>query len=219
MLLYKISTGNTKIGRLSNFSLTPGMSCFQWLGGAGNAPPCFVKNCYAYKLYKLRPSVRSAWDSNLLIAMQDAPKFHTLVSEVSEHCIKKKVKYFRVHVAGDFFCKEYVEAWKRIAEANSSTKFLAFTKNKDAIYAEWPANFTRIVSWWPQLGISYSDKDIAKLPASTVVDKTEAQKARDMSGKTDMKEGKTYFLCPGKCDTCKHCWDMKNHNVVMFIKH
>lgn len=46
------------------------------------------------------PNVRKAWDDNYKLAKRNPDK---LFGDLDEFLAKTKKKYFRIHVAGDFF--------------------------------------------------------------------------------------------------------------------
>lgn len=73
--------------------------------------------------------------------------------EVKAELKKKKYrgKFIRIHDAGDFFSRDYAEAWFRIAWDNPAVNFYAYTKEvdlfKNQISDLKPDNFTVIYSY------------------------------------------------------------------------
>lgn len=60
-------------------------------------------------------------------------------------------KFIRIHDAGDFFSREYAEAWIDIASSNGQCRFYAYTKEVDLFKNQLkdliPRNFTLIYSF------------------------------------------------------------------------
>lgn len=192
-----ISNGNSKLGKIGNWSVTPGRTC-----SACACKTCLLDGCYALDSYTRFPQTRAAWDENTDFAMQDLP---ALEAQLDAYFAKKSApRYFRVHVGGDFFSAEYARMWARVAEKAPHTRFLAFTKQWNAVRGvEFPANFKLILSAWPGTEIPadllalyrvawLDDGTVNDIPADAIV-------------------------CPGECDKCGMCWDL-DHDTV-FIKH
>lgn len=106
-----LSAGNSKLGKgIYSFSLPPKETC------AGSTEAC-RQICYAGKSYRLYPSVRRVYARNL-----------ELTSDQIESQILKPNSVVRLHVSGDFKSPEYIHAWRRLAKANPSVRFYAYTR-------------------------------------------------------------------------------------------
>ena len=193
-----ISLGNTKVGKMFNFSLPPGISC-----SAIACATCHKQGCYACKSYRQYPNVRAAWNENYILCkynLAEAEKQITAYLEKNGH----KSKFFRIHVSGDFFSREYFDMWERVAARFPAIRFLAFTKFFENISADVPENFTLRLSDWP--GVTLPE-DLAKvLPVAYVDDGT---RPADTFANA--------YKCPGNCRNCKHCFARKGDTV--FAKH
>ena len=193
-----ISNGNSKLGKIANWSLAPVKTC-----SAEACRTCAKEGCYALKSYRAYPSTRRAWDENTQLAMQDLP---ALEAQLNKYFAGLNApRFFRVHVAGDFFNTEYAEMWARVAAAAPHTNFLTFTKQWDPIRnVNFPDNFTVILSAWPGTTVP---ADLRKLYRVAWVD--------DGSGRDPIPENA--LECPGNCETCGACWKLDRDTV--FHKH
>jgi hypothetical protein len=136
------------------------------------------------------------------IAKNDLNKYFLDISQQIFHA-KKSPKFFRWHVSGDIISQEYLEGMKSIAAAFPGIKFLAFTKIYSLKFGKLPENLSIVLSAWPGLPM-YNPYN---LPVAYMQDGSE-------------KRVKNALECPGGCDTCGMCWNLKkiNKNVV-FNKH
>lgn len=193
-----ISKGNSKLGSIPNWSLVPGATC-----SATACKTCLKEGCYALKSYKAYPSTRKAWDENTQLAMQDLPALEAQLNAYFSSI--SAPRYFRVHVAGDFFSAEYAAMWARVAAAAPHTNFLAFTKQWDAVRSvKFPENFAVILSAWPGTAIP---ADLRKKYHVAWLD--------DKSGRDPIPADA--MECPGNCETCGACWKLDRDTV--FHKH
>ena len=117
-------------------------------------------------------------------------------------------RLFRIHVHGDFYSVDYFSMWIRIAKANPTTTFLAFTKQYDIIKNQLnnlPDNFSLVWSAWPGVPIPEDVRDA--LPIAWMQDGTENRIPANAT------------LCVGSCQVCHaKCWTLKHQDVV-FKKH
>lgn len=190
----KISEGNSKLGKIPNISLVPCKDC------PADAP-C-RKECYAMKAYKMYPLVRKAWGINSDQIREDREQYF---NDVAAYLRKKKPAFFRWHVAGDIPDMGYLQSMVTIALAFPETKFLAFTKGHDLLknLPHGAANLTLVASMWPNWG-----KKPKGYPAAWMQDGTEKRVPKDA------------LICPGACDGCGMCWNLKNlKKDVVFNKH
>jgi hypothetical protein len=193
-----ISDGNTKTGKIPAFSLAPGMTC-----SAAACRTCYNEGCYARKLYRLRPTVKKAWDENTDFVLHDLERVE---NALDKYLTKHAPRFFRVHVSGDFVTREYAAAWARIASKHTETRFLAFTKQFDIIRGiEFPGNFSIVASAWE--GVKIPNDIRAAFPVAWVFNTID-----------DIPEN--IFECPGRCDTCGACWGLAKKGIdVGFLKH
>lgn len=194
-----ISDGNMKTGKIPAFSLTPGKTC-----SAEACKTCFVQGCYACKTYRLYKTARNAWDGNTEVVLSNLEAFERAMNVYFDGM--NAPRFFRIHVAGDFVTREYAEAWARIAENHPHTNFLAFTKQwKNVRGIEFPENFSLVLSGWKDTVIPSDLTE--KYPIADCIEKGD-----------EMPEN--YLECPGHCDTCGMCWNLKaTGKNVAFRKH
>lgn len=191
-----ISLKNTKLGMIPAFSMTPGATC-----SACAKETCFKDGCYAAKFYRFRPSVKAAWDENAQIATNDLKAFKDFMDAYFDSM--SAPRYFRIHVSGDFFSREYAKTWADIAVAHPHTNFLAFTKQWDSIRGvDFPPNCKIVLSAWPG----------TEVPADL---QTKYCVAWMDDGKTKIPDDA--HECSGQCDKCGECWHLDSD--VVFKKH
>jgi len=109
--------GNTKVGRACTFSLPSFITC------PGATPWCF-RHCYAWRIERLRPHCRRAYQRNLELSLAR----EDFVAGVLER-LPEKAPFMRVHVGGDFYSIAYIDAWRRIVEARPETGFWCYTRS------------------------------------------------------------------------------------------
>jgi hypothetical protein len=191
-----ISLGNTKLGNVPNFNISPGAACV-------NPEMCKGTfegrkyNCYSVKAARLYPNVRRAWRRNLLLCKnyqaRTKRQLHGFFQTTKPH-------YFRIHSAGDFFSQAYFDMWANLAQDNRFCKMLAFTKAFNLNMRRRPRNLRIVRSIMPK-------QKLANVPAG----------ARAFAGKRP-KHGRI-FECVGSCEHCKHCWNMGPADNVFFALH
>ena len=169
-----VSNGNSKMGRIPNWSVVPVRDC-------PNCTECREK-CYALKAWRQYPSTRNSWNANSREAHAGDLK------SVREYLTRKKPRWFRVHVAGDFFSREYAQQWAEIARQFPQTRFLAFTKAFAQIEGvNWPENVAVVRSVFPGQSLR-GNGPIAF-----------AGEPGDYSGAMK-RRAELAMTCPGKCD-------------------
>ena len=194
-----ISTGNRKMGAIPSVSLPPVITCPK------NAP-C-AKKCYAAKLCRIYPTVKSAYQKNLDILNDNWSLYWEQVRTAVA-----TLKYFRFHVSGDIPNKGYFKEMVTTAEKNPETHFLAFTKQynivNDYIHAmgNLPNNLKIIFSEWDGLTIP----NPYNLPTAAVIFRGQ-------------QPAPNYKICGGNCSECAcrgvGCWELKNGETIAFYEH
>lgn len=90
--------------------------------------------CYAGRLERMRPSVRSVMTSNWeQVSTASADRLNYLLSVMIEDFIDdcnkwNAPKLFRIHWDGDFFSDLYTNAWRKIILDNPTVKFWTYTR-------------------------------------------------------------------------------------------
>lgn len=123
-----ISEGNPrKLGRLWNFSLMPLETC------PGRSEWC-SKYCYAnqnglpfYRWERNTLATRTPVFADLMIRILQAIDGREIDEEGKRP--PKLAKTLRLHTSGDFFSREYVQAWQTVVEAMSDWKFYGYTRS------------------------------------------------------------------------------------------
>lgn len=111
------SEGNRKTGDVLSFSLPSKETC------PGKSVWCEGK-CYSYRYERIRPTCRAAYSDNLVMARNPEQFAETMIG-----VLPRILRCFRIHVGGDFWSVEYVEAWKKICASFPQTRFWAYTRS------------------------------------------------------------------------------------------
>jgi hypothetical protein len=162
--------------------------------------------CYALKALRLYPATRAAWRRNEYLARNHPDSYFT---QIAAQVAAAKPRLFRWHVAGDILSSEYLRGMCRIAAANPSTHFLAFTKNFDVVnrYEDRevvPSNLAIIYSAWP--GMSFLNPN--------------GHRVAWMQDGTETRVSKDAIECPGNCESCGMCYQLDRlGRDVVFHKH
>lgn len=91
--------------------------------------------CYAGKLEKIYSGVKNVLVSNWealqgLSTIAMSGLLGEMVEEFSAECDKRgAVKEFRIHWDGDFFSRDYAEAWARVCRAFPDVNFWVYTRS------------------------------------------------------------------------------------------
>lgn len=196
----KISKGNSKLGAIPSVSLPSVKTCRQCA--------CREK-CYAQKLERIRSSVRSAYQHNLEVLVNEPT---TYWREVEASVMMSR--FFRFHVSGDIPTAEYLENMVAIAGRNSHCEILCFTKRYEMVNefiqqnGELPSNLHMIFSGW--VGLEMVNP--FSLPEAHV---------RYRDGSTTAREDAVE--CGGNCTECAltegGCWNLQKGQQVIFNEH
>ena len=194
--------GNAKIdSSVCTYSHTPMLTC-------PNCKEC-SGTCYAMKSYRQYPNVKKSWDSNFELSLYN-PK--TFVATAIQELKASKKAYCRIHVAGDFYSVDYINAWIEIASALPYMVFWTYTKA--GINAAMRAALEKlnslpnvnIVNSYPLGRINYGSLDYIQ------------ELARELSA-----AGEKCFICPCGTDDnvkCgKSCHACSVYKYVLFKQH
>ena len=102
-----------------------------------------VKFCYAKKGAYVWSNVYPAFEARL-----EATKKDNFIDLMVNEIKKKKVDFLRVHDSGDYYSKEYLLKWFKIAQLLPDVKFYSYTNNINMIkkLKSIPSNFDFIFS-------------------------------------------------------------------------
>lgn len=196
-----ISKENRKMGHISSVSLPAGVTC---------RPNCpCLPICYAKKLERFRPNVRSAYQTNLDL-LRVSPE--TYWREVEAAIMM--TRYFRFHVSGDIPDTPYFTNMVEVALRNPHCEILCFTKQYEIVNrcldagVVIPGNLHIVFSAWQGLPMPNPHN----LPTAHVIYKDGTTTAPE-----NAKE------CDGFCEECVKqtggCWSMKKGEAVKFHEH
>lgn len=194
-----ISKGNIKMGQIPSVSLPPVKTC-----SPDACKTCAKQKCYALKIYKLRKTVRDAYNRNLKILKEDPEQFWR---EVEAAIMTTTV--FRFSVSGDIYDKDYLKHMVKLAEKYPHCEMLAFTKKFD-LCNEWlathsfcfPRNLHIIYSAWRGLEMN----NPFDMPECHVIFK---------DGTMTAKKQKVSYYCGGNC---MECYCSPNHRGCLSLR-
>lgn len=199
-----LQKGNTKLGKVVNVSLPPGVTCRP-------DAKCFKDGCYALKFYKLRNACKNAWDQNLALATHNRDGYFDYIRAT---VVLGQPDLFRWHVSGDIPDADYLTRMVAVAKACPKTRFLCFTKQYELVMAQpWAShsmhatgNLSVVVSAWPGIPIP---AELALWPTAWVRDPKNP----------DPRIPENAIPCDGGCDKCGLCWALKPGESVVFARH
>jgi hypothetical protein len=148
--------GNAKLNKTATFSLPAGFTCpgaLKCLAFA-NRETGLLKDgsqtefrCFAASQETFLTNVRvSRW--NNFEALRKAGSVAAMAALLDKYL--PPVFKVRIHVSGDFFSLDYLDAWIEVAKKNPQTKFYAYTKAINfwvARFNQIPANFVLNASY------------------------------------------------------------------------
>ena len=137
----ELFTRNSKLKKASYYTVNFGIPA---LKTCPMAAAC-GKFCYANKGAYIWPVVKAAYEYRY----QESKKANFPQVVVSKLLKKRKLEKVRIHDAGDFYNKEYLYKWFKIAELMPNIEFYAYTKQVKMLKDNWknkPDNFTIIFS-------------------------------------------------------------------------
>ena len=149
-----ISTGNTKIGKMMNWSTLPGNVDNKLIAKgrllteitgtcSHNCTGCF-KNCYARRsILQHHNSVCAPWAYNTLMMRDDLDhcfelidaEIHRLNKEYyeTEDYSQLNFEFFRINVSGELTSLEELEHWNDLARIHPEIRFGLYTKNAEVV--------------------------------------------------------------------------------------
>lgn len=117
-----LKDGNSKLGK--------GVYTWSMLPTCNNGGTCFCNcsGCYATKGFYNMSSTKAALVRNTAIAKSNLTWLENAIkAQIASS--NGKIKFVRIHAAGDFFSGEYTEMWVRIAESFPEVVFWTYTKS------------------------------------------------------------------------------------------
>lgn len=167
------------------FNLPPLLTC---------TPSSWCKeHCYALKGRFLWRCVKEAH----LWRYGESLKSTFVEKMINEIKRSSTVRYVRIHIAGDFYSKEYIDKWVKIAKAfpdiifRTNTKRVSFLKHMKKVF---PKNVVVRES-------TDSTRKSTKIFPQAAIKGT--------------KGSKNFFVCSDNCEKCKfYCWHNPEESVV-----
>lgn len=170
-----ISWGNSKIGKMMNWSTLPGDKDHMLTANGellttipgtccGKCDACF-KNCYAVNSAKLHHNVNiTAWGKNTLMLRNYPEEVYkqldaALTKKNKKWITSKKpediaIKFVRINVSGELETLEQLEMWDKLAKAHPECKFGIYSKCETILLAffkkhgQTADNLTINISQW-----------------------------------------------------------------------
>ena len=203
MQTLKFSTGNKKMNSLANvlgvskkqavsFDLPAGYTCpaaslCKAYANKFNGKITDGKNmqfrCYAASLEAAFTNTRNAhWHNYDLLKGLNVLEMATLIN----NSLPKNVKVVRVHSSGDFFNRDYFQAWVEVAMNNPEVQFFGYTKVLEYVTIQKPSNFNLVYSF----GGIYDSQVNGSVPTCKVVKYSDNSVCKD---KSDYEASQDYF--------------------------
>ena len=159
--------------------------------------------CYAGKAERQYEAVIPFRERNYKKSLQaDFPEL--IISALKR---MRVVRAVRIHESGDFYNQAYLDKWTKIAKALPNITFTAYTKSLHLDFTKFKALPNTIL--------------FASIDPTTSKAMLKANRTRRKAiviGRHDTQAPKGYFLCPGSCKTCSHCYT-KGCGSVAFREH
>lgn len=151
-----LSAGNTKIGKMLNWSTLPGNAAHPLVAKGRlvtnvegtcthNCDGCF-KQCYARRsILQHHNSVTRPWAENTLMIRYNMAECFRQIDQTIREKNKKfylsgdpadiQFKFFRINVSGELQSLEELENWNALAEAHPEVNFGIYSKNSKVLLA------------------------------------------------------------------------------------
>jgi hypothetical protein len=127
-------------------------------GKITDAPTCEFR-CYGTSLEAAFPSVRALHWNNFDAVMRAGTT--DKITDLLLSAITPTIKVLRVHSFGDFFKREYFDAWVNVAEYRPDVSFFAYTKVLPYIDLPRPVNFSMVYSFGGKLDGQVTNQPVA----------------------------------------------------------
>ena len=192
-----MSKGNHKLDKsILIWSLPAGKSC-------PNCASC-INHCYARRDERVYPDVLPCRMRNWLGAVQKdfVPRMIALIKRTQRNARKHVPTAVRIHESGDFYNKEYAEAWTEIARRCPELTFFGYTKVPWNLPHDITENMNIVESIMPDGSINFGSRE------KVIRMSKEFGAAICPYGKA-----KKEFKCGRECKACM------NRRRVVFVQH
>lgn len=137
--------------------------------------------CYVASLEAAFTNTRNAHWHNFDL-LKNSNNMVTLIQD----SLPKNVKVVRVHSSGDFFNRDYFQAWIEVAQKNPDVQFFGYTKILEYVTMSKPSNFNLVYSF----GGIYDSQVNESVPTCKVVSHSNGSVCKD---KSDYEASQDYF--------------------------
>lgn len=128
--------------------------------------------CYAASLEAAFTNTRNAhWHNYDLLKNSDD------MANLIRESLPKNVKVVRVHSSGDFFNRDYFQAWVEVAQKNPDVQFFGYTKVLEYVTMNKPSNFSLVYSF----GGIHDSEVTDSIPTCEVVKYSDESVCKDKS--------------------------------------
>jgi hypothetical protein len=113
--------------------------------------------CYASSIEAFSPNASSNhWDN--FDAIRSFQLSSDDIAKIIGDAIPNKTKVVRLHASGDFFSRNYFDAWVKIAEQHPQIQFFGYTKGLQYVNADKPDNFNLVYSYGGKLDSKHTNE-------------------------------------------------------------
>lgn len=222
-----LTDGNTKIGKVLNFSTLPGSEYLTTktkgqltdIKGtcSGVCEGCEHGGCYAVaSATRHHNTCIPAWGKNTLILRND---IDGLFSQIKEECLKKKAKYLRYNVSGEIEDMNQLEHLVKLAEDCPDTTVYFYTKRFNLVNEyynkmnkKFPDNLVCNISRWHNNDKDYNFEELG-LNIFAYDDGTDENVSKMTHCPAVDKSGKETGIT---CDKCKRCMRNKGTKTAVY---
>lgn len=138
--IYSLSLGNKKLPFSTMIFNIPAVKTCPF------ATEFCKTKCYALKAERIYKNTKEARERNFQNTKNESFA-EDLINTIAEASRIFKIEAFRIHESGDFYHKEYLKSWYKIAEAFPSIQFYAYTKSFFFDFEGKPKNLILIASF------------------------------------------------------------------------
>lgn len=194
-----LKRGNLKLSSKQGIWTLPRSTCI----GAGEC----AKWCYAKKMENLK-NVREGREWRLEQSKRD-----DFVQKMIDEIVQRNFKIIRIHEAGDFYCKKYLNKWSLIAQLLPDVRFYAFTKAFQLDFSHVPDNLVILQSY----GSKHDHKINKTKNTAKVIETVEEKRKSEYLCPYYLKHSGGFTKCGESCSFCFSPTPKVKH--VVFFKH
>lgn len=208
----KISSGNSKIGNVYNFSFMPCITCNRYKYNTCS------RYCYAINAVKHNAPAWYQWMNNTLAWELDKGLVEVYFHQIFRHN-RKVIKYFRFFVGGDIPDIRFFMLMTRLALVIPATPIVVHTKKHEYADIHQTLLEHNVIDWHYNLRIfkSYWLGEEAEIdwdyPYKTLVS------AHPYNTNFYLPKDKKLFVCPQNCKKCRYVCYLGDYDLIIFPLH